>query len=119
MKTARLYILGFGLSIALTLIAFGLTHYHLTTEHIFPPHNGMIAMLIALAVLQLFVQLVCFLHLGQEPKPRWNALVLVFASFIVIIVVGGTIWIMNHLMHAQDLSEIYPSGEISPKGQDD
>lgn len=108
MKTLRAYSMGFGLSIFFTLLAFGLVWYHMQNEHIFPSHEIMVPLLIALAVLQLFVQLVFFLHLGQEEKPRWNSIVFAFAAFVVIILVGGSIWIMNHLEHqTHDTTEIW------------
>jgi len=80
----------------------------------------MITLLITLAVAQLWVQLIYFLHVGSEQKPRWHAITLGFAAFIVIVLVGGSIWIMNHLkQNTHNFSELYPSGEISPQAQDD
>jgi cytochrome o ubiquinol oxidase subunit IV len=55
--------------------------------------------LVTLAILQLVVQLMLFLHLGDEPKPRWNLLAFLFAVLVVAIVVGGTLWIMYELSH--------------------
>jgi cytochrome o ubiquinol oxidase operon protein cyoD len=113
MTTLRAYSLGFILSLALTVAAFWLAG-----ERVFE-REFLIAALIALAVIQLLVQLICFLHLGREPRPRWNAIMFAFAVFTVVVLVGGTIWIMNHLTHTQDINEIYPSGEITPQAQDD
>jgi cytochrome o ubiquinol oxidase operon protein cyoD len=53
--------------------------------------------LFGLACLQALVQLIFFMHLGIESKPRWNVLSFVFLIFIMIIIVGGSIWIMNNL----------------------
>ncbi len=56
-------------------------------------------MLAALAVTQLLVQLLFFLHLGRESKPRWNLIVLAFAVMVVVIVVFGSLWIMKNLQY--------------------
>lgn len=53
--------------------------------------------LIGFAISQLLVQLIFFLHLGRESKPRWNILVFLFAALVVLIVVVGSLWIMNNL----------------------
>jgi cytochrome o ubiquinol oxidase operon protein cyoD len=53
--------------------------------------------LAGLAVGQLLVQLGLFLHMGSEPKPRWNLMATLFSLMVVIIVVGGSLWIMNNL----------------------
>jgi cytochrome o ubiquinol oxidase operon protein cyoD len=69
-----------------------------------------------LAIAQLLVQLFCFLHLGQESKPRWNLVALVFALFIVVVLVGGTLWIMHNLGHGQmqNASDIFTEENIFP-----
>jgi cytochrome o ubiquinol oxidase operon protein cyoD len=48
-----------------------------------------------IAVIQLVVQLVFFLHLGQGN--RWKTITFVFAGLVVLIVVVGSIWIMHNL----------------------
>jgi len=50
-----------------------------------------------LAVIQMFVQLIFFLHLGKENKPRWNTLIFAFMLLVLLIVVLGTLWIMHSL----------------------
>jgi cytochrome o ubiquinol oxidase operon protein cyoD len=111
--TLRTYILGFTLSVMLTLAAFWFVGQNFSRE------VGVVV-LVALALTQLIIQLVCFLHLGAEQKPRWHLITFVFAAFIVLVLVGGTIWIMYHLDQGHgDLEEIYPLGEISPQAQDD
>jgi cytochrome o ubiquinol oxidase operon protein cyoD len=53
-----------------------------------------------LALLQLIVQLICFMHVGQEEEPRWKLLVFDFTLVVIVIVVFGTLWIMGHLDHS-------------------
>lgn len=85
------YITGFILSVILTLLA-----YFMVTRTLL---GGMalVLALMGLAVLQLYVQLVFFLHIAHESRPRWNLMVFGFMLMIVVIVVAGSLWIMNHL----------------------
>jgi cytochrome o ubiquinol oxidase operon protein cyoD len=85
------YTIGFVLSILFTLFA-----YFLVVNQTLSATTIMVAILV-LAITQMLVQLVFFLHLGQESKPRWNLIVLLFALLVVLIVVIGSIWIMNNL----------------------
>lgn len=85
------YVYGFCLSIVLTVIA-----YVLVAQHIW---SGMvlIAALFVLAFIQLTVQLLFFLHLGTEQKPRWNLVFFIATLGIIFIIVVGSLWIINHL----------------------
>ncbi len=47
--------------------------------------------------LQALVQLVFFLHLGVEEKPHWNLISFLFAVLVMVLVVGGSLWIMASL----------------------
>lgn len=114
MKTPITYILGFGLSILFTLAAFGLVEQHLNTDHVFPSHEIAVPILVILAIMQLFVQLILFLHMGEEQKPRWNLTAAAFALIIVVILVGGTLWIMHNLQHMQEEYDAFSGENISP-----
>jgi cytochrome o ubiquinol oxidase subunit IV len=86
------YSLGFALSIILTLFAYivgtGQSGYAAST---------LMWVVSGLAILQLVVQLIFFLHLGKESGPKWNLAAFSFAALIVVILAGGSIWVMNHL----------------------
>ena len=97
--TFKMYLSGYVLSLGLTGTAFWLVHKHLQSNHAAPSDNAILASLAALAVTQLFVQLIFFLHLDRESKPRWNNVVLAFAATVVVILVGGSIWIMTNLTY--------------------
>lgn len=91
------YITGFLLSLVLTLVAFSLVWRHTqATDAIFSTATLMIIIAV-LAVTQLIVQLIFFLHLSRESKPRWNLTVMSFAVLIVAILVFGSLWIMQNL----------------------
>lgn len=87
----RRYVTGFVVSVILTIAA-----YFVVTGSTFD-RRAIIAIVMLFAVIQLVVQLVFFLHLGQEQKPRWNIAALLFMFLVVSIVVGGSLWIMNNL----------------------
>jgi cytochrome o ubiquinol oxidase operon protein cyoD len=38
-----------------------------------------------------------FLHLDTSSAARWNVLALIFTFLIMILFVGGTLWIMSNL----------------------
>lgn len=43
------------------------------------------------------IQLVLFLHVGMESKPHWVSVSLIFTIVVILIVIGGSAWIMNNL----------------------
>jgi cytochrome o ubiquinol oxidase operon protein cyoD len=88
------YSIGFILSIILTITA-----YAIVVQDIFKSWSPfIIAMLISLlASIQLVIQLLFFLHLGSEKKPRWKLVSFIFAFIILSIVVFGSLWIMFDL----------------------
>lgn len=104
--STKSYVIGFGLSILLTMLAFIPVYRHVHSNHqSFSSQESLVAFIIALAVIQLFVQLFFFLHLGKESRPRWNLILLLFALMVVVIVVVGSLWIMNNLnyhMHSPE-----------------
>lgn len=97
------YVFGFASSIALTLAA-----YMLVVQHAFTAQTIMLAVG-ALAIVQLIVQLVFFLHVGEELRPRWKLLALIFMIVIVLIVVLGSLWIMANL----DANMMHSTSEVN------
>lgn len=85
------YITGFVLSIVLTLIAYFLVVEKMLTGGV------LIGVIVALAAVQLLVQLLFFLHMGTESKPRWNLLLFLFMVLVLAIIVIGSLWIMYNL----------------------
>ncbi len=105
----RSYTIGFVSSLFLSLIA-----YFVATNNSFSPHWA-IALIALLAGVQCTVQLVLFLHLGQEFKPRWKLAVFSLMLAIVVIIVGGSWWIMDNLnyrmMHSPAQEQEYVKGQ--------
>lgn len=94
------YLIGFIISIALTLEAYLLVVREALSYWV------LVFTIIVLAVVQLFVQLYFFLHLGDEARPRWRMTSFLFAGLVVLIVVFGSLWIITNLdyNHEQHLS---------------
>lgn len=91
------YLIGFGLSVILTLFAFGFVQLHLSSGHVTFSHDLIVPLILGLALLQLIVQLVFFLHIGQESKPRWKLMAFLFGAMVVAIIFIGSMWIMYNL----------------------
>lgn len=85
------YLIGLVLSALLTAAAFYLADSTLVWEPAIP------VALSVLAVAQIGVHLVFFLHLTSGPDNVNNALALAFGTLIVTLVIGGSLWIMYRL----------------------
>ena len=87
------YVIGFALAVALTLASFWAAQTHL----IYQP--GLPAALVTLAIAQMGIHLIFFLHITTAPDNTNNVLALAFGVLIVSFVVFGSVWIMAHLNH--------------------
>ena len=83
--------LGLGFSIILTVAAF----YLAGSQLIYAP--AVPVALIVLAIAQMGVHLVFFLHITTGPDNTNNVLALAFGIMVVFLIVVGSIWIMGHL----------------------
>lgn len=99
-------IAGFVLSILLTLGAYIIVQIHVNSEHSVISHAVLIPAILALAVAQLIVQMLFFLHLGDESGPRWRLAAFISTIVFVLIIVVGSIWIMNHLNYNMTPAQI-------------
>jgi cytochrome o ubiquinol oxidase subunit IV len=87
------YLIGLTLAIALTAASFWVVR----TNVIYGP--GIPVALVALAVAQMGIHLVFFLHVTSGPDNTNNVLALAFGILIVCLVVFGSLWIMANLNH--------------------
>jgi cytochrome o ubiquinol oxidase operon protein cyoD len=85
------YVLGLGLALVLTGVAFWVA----STSSLWGP--GVAVGLVVLAIAQMGVHLVFFLHITSGPDNTNNVLALAFGVLIVFLVMVGTIWIMAHM----------------------
>lgn len=100
------YVCGFLLSVTFTLTAFAIVEVHLHASNHAASNNPLIATIIGLAIIQFFIQLYFFLHLGKEMRPRWKLLVFTFMVGVVLILVIGSLWIMANLNYRMTPDEI-------------
>jgi cytochrome o ubiquinol oxidase operon protein cyoD len=85
------YLIGLALSVLLTALSFSLVG----TNWIWGP--GLPAALASLAIAQIGIHLVFFLHITSAPDNTNTVLALAFGVLIVGLIIGGSIWIMYHL----------------------
>ncbi|WP_019399776.1 cytochrome o ubiquinol oxidase subunit IV [Pseudoxanthomonas sp. GW2] len=88
----RDYVIGFVLSVVLTAIPFWLVMGNVIQD------SGTTALVIlGLAVVQIVVQMVYFLHMNARSEGGWNMLALMFTVVLVVIVLAGSLWVMHHM----------------------
>ena len=85
------YVVGLVLALLLTATSFFIAGTDLVWQPSIP------VAIIVLAIAQMGVHLVFFLHITTGPDNTNNVLALAFGLLIVFLVVGGSIWIMSHL----------------------
>lgn len=98
--------LGLGFSVILTVAAFVLASTHLIYAPAIP------VALLVLAIAQMGVHLVYFLHITTGPDNTNNVLALAYGIMIVLLIVVGSIWIMSNMqtnmMPMNELIEVQP-----------
>ena len=87
------YLIGLGLAILLTAVSFFVAGTDLVWEPSIP------VALVVLAIAQMGVHLVFFLHITTGADNTNNVLALAFGVLIVILVMAGSLWIMDNLNH--------------------
>ena len=85
------YLTGLGLAILLTATSFFVAGTDLVWQPSIP------VAIIVLAIAQMGVHLVFFLHITTGADNTNNVLALAFGLLIVILVIGGSLWIMANL----------------------
>jgi cytochrome o ubiquinol oxidase subunit IV len=85
------YTVGVGLAIIATIASF----VEAQTNLLWPP--GIPVGLIVLALAQIGVHLVFFLHLGSGADSTNNILALAFGVLIVFLIITGSVWIIANL----------------------
>ena len=85
------YITGFAIAAFLTVVSFFIAGTNLVWAPSIP------VAICVLAVAQMGVHLVFFLHLSSGADSLNNTMALAFGVLIVFLLVGGSLWIMTHL----------------------
>ena len=107
LEGVKTYATGLVFAGALTVASFFLVR----SELVWGP--GIASALIVLAVAQIGVHLVFFLHLTTAPDNTNNSLALAFGVLIVALIVGGSFWIMDHL--SQNMMPMHGMAQMQPE----
>lgn len=65
---------------------------------------------LGLTLILAIIHLVLFMHVGMESKPHWVSISLIFTVVVILIVIGGSVWIMNNLNY-----NLMPMTQTMPK----
>lgn len=97
--TISSYAVGFLLSLVFTIIPYYIVVNKTASS------STLLAMILGFGVVQMLVQVVFFLHLGRGPKPLYNLVFFGFTIVTILVVVGGSIFIMNNLHYNMTQAE--------------
>ncbi len=104
-KEVRGYVLGLALAVGLTAASFWVRGADL----VYGP--GLALALLVLAVAQMGIHLIFFLHITTAPDNENNVLALAFGVLIVCLIVFGSLWVMGHLnqnmMPVQEMMQMH------------
>ena len=87
------YLIGLGLASLLTIVSFFIARTTLVWQPSIP------VALAVLAIAQMGVHLVFFLHITTGPDNVNNVMALAFGVLIVFLIITGSLWIMTHMNH--------------------
>jgi cytochrome o ubiquinol oxidase operon protein cyoD len=87
----RTYLIGFFAAAALTAVPFWIVMAR--------PISGTLASIaiVALAIAQILVHTYAFLHVNARQQGGWTLVAYVFTAVLLLITIGGSLWIMAHL----------------------
>lgn len=92
------YVLGFGLSLVLSVGSYLVVAIKPATDMM------LMATVLLLAVIQLVVQLVCFLHLDIRGRSVGRTITLAYTLLMMLVIVLGSLWIMHNLDYRMGMS---------------
>ena len=100
------YLTGFVLAVILTVAAFGLVMSHAMSPS---ATGGAIALL---AVVQIVVHLIYFLHMDTKSEGGWTFMALIFTVVVLLITLSGSLWVMYNMnknmmpLHIEDVKNL-------------
>ncbi len=89
--SVKTHLLGFILSIILTIISFAAAMSSPTS------HAITLTVIISSGLIQVLVHIICFLHMNISSKEHWNLTALLFTITVICIILIGSLWIMYNL----------------------
>ena len=90
--TRKGYLIGFGLSVVLTAVPFWLVMTGAISSK-----NAAVFVVVALALAQIVVHMIFFLHMDTKSESGWNFMALIFTVVLIVIALSGSLWVMYHL----------------------
>ena len=85
------YVVGYGLALALTLVPFGLVAFTSIAR------TTLLWIIGSFELVQIIVHLRFFLHVDVSRQKREDLQLILFSTLILLIMIGGTIWIIFNL----------------------
>jgi cytochrome o ubiquinol oxidase operon protein cyoD len=86
------YVTGFVLAVVLTAIPFWIVMGKVITSS-----TVITLVILGLAMVQIYVHMVFFLHMTSKAEGGWTWMSLIFTLVLVVITLSGSLWIMYHL----------------------
>lgn len=90
-RELRTYLAGYAAALALTVAAFAMVQWRLTSA------GTTFAGILMLGLVQMVVQFRCFLHISFDRSTRDDLQLILFSALIVALMVGGTLVILFNL----------------------
>jgi cytochrome o ubiquinol oxidase subunit IV len=91
----RLHVLGYLTGLGLALVLTATSFFVAGTDLVWQP--SIPVAIVVLAIAQMGVHVVFFLHVTTGPDNTNNVMALAFGLLIVFLVIGGSLWIMANL----------------------
>ena len=88
----RDYVIGFVLSVILTVIPFWLVMGDVLESRVWT-----VALIMIFGAIQIVVHMVYFLHMNRKSEGGWILMSLLFTGIIIVIALVGSLWVMYHL----------------------
>ena len=101
-KGVRGYLIGLALASLLTVCSFAAVRANIVWAPALP------VAIIVFAIAQMGVHLVFFLHITTGPDNTNNVLALAFGVLFVVLLLGGSIWIMSNMNHNMTHTPLSP-----------
>lgn len=98
--TTRSYVIGFVLSLVFTIVPYYLVVNKVLTG------TTLLVIILGIAVVQMTIQLLFFLHLGRGPKPFYNIVFFFATAGVIVLTIGASLFIMNNLYHNMSPQEV-------------
>ncbi len=95
--SVKIRVLGYLVGLALAIVLTATSFFVAGTDLVWQPSIPVAIIVLALA--QMGVHLVFFLHITTGPDNTNNVLALAFGLLIIFLVIGGSLWIMANLNH--------------------